>query len=182
LNCQKTVLEHIRQIAAVEPNSQDPLQLEARLLLVAGHPAAAVRLLGQECPRVTPRNGCMMLWLHTVAGTRDMEELHRVAKLVERDGCSDAKACAATDTAIGDVLSRVQNAEAALQYYERAANDEPTAQHWRRVGQVAAAVGAHAEAVRAYGHASQFGDADSALRHDLDYERLRALTDTLPKK
>jgi hypothetical protein len=181
LVCQKAVLQHIAQVAAYEPTSQDPLQLEARLLLVTGRPGAAARLLGAKCPLLQPRNGCMNLWLQAVARTHDMDELHRVAKLVEREGCSDSKRCAATYTSIGDLLSHVQNREAALEYYERAATEEPTRQRWFRVGQVAASVGAHAEAARAFAHGGQFGGTDD-VRQALDHERLRALTDTVAPK
>jgi len=183
LACARSAADRIRQIEAAEPNSQDPLQLEGRLLLVLGRPDDATKLLAAKCPLLQPRNGCMNLWLQTVARTRDMEEIHRVAKLVERDGCIDSKRCAATYAYIGDLLSRVQNPEAVLEYYERAATEEPTRQRWARVGQVASSVGAHAEAARAFSHSAQFGAADADIRRSLDHERLRALTDpSAPKK
>jgi tetratricopeptide (TPR) repeat protein len=183
LVCQKVVLEHIKQMAAVEPESQDPISFEARLFLAVGRPAAAASLLGAKCTRLQPRNRCMNLWLQAVARTHDLDELHRVAKLVERDGCADARQCAATYSSIGDLLSRVQNLEAALEYYERAAKEEPTRQRWSRIGQVASAVGMHAEAVRAFSHAQQMDSTDPEVHSALEQERMRAFTETLiPKK
>lgn len=179
ITCEKVALEQIRALAQALPLDDAPLDLAGRLLMVAGRPKQAAALLSSLCPTLPKRSKCTPSWIEAAAETSDAEEFTRAIRFAERDGCSAPKACGATYTVIGNIISRVSGPFAALPYYRRAVSEDPSKANWMRVAAVAALIGAHGEASGALDHAAAFGEATPELRESQERERSRAMSEAL---
>jgi tetratricopeptide (TPR) repeat protein len=181
VTCQKAALGQIRALSRALPNDDGPLELAGKLLLVSGRPVQAAALLTSLCPALPKRSKCLWTWIEAADQSGDLQQFNRALKLAEVDGCVTPKNCSKTYITIGDLILRTRGPIAAIAYYRRAATEDPSRASWTRVARVAAAMGSHAESVRALEHASAYGKPSQELQDNLEQERRKALLDSAKK-
>jgi O-antigen ligase/tetratricopeptide (TPR) repeat protein len=140
--CSSVVVRSCEALSGLLPDSAEPLILTARLYMATGKPEVAAQRLAAECDHFIDRHRCLRTWLEAAAAAHDTEMAARAAKEVVIDGCSGEHRCATTYTMIGETLTQAGDAAGGLDYYERAAREEPTPGRWHRVGEAATEIGA----------------------------------------
>jgi hypothetical protein len=176
--CQRAVLEHARAIAKAQSDSDEPLVLVGKLLMVTGYPDRALQLVSSTCPKLTQRSRCRRTWIEAAVQSKDSEELTRAIRYSERDGCATPRACSDTYGFIGSIVAHESGPHAALPFFQRAAQENPSKANYMRVAATAAFIGEHGVASAALNRAAAFGTTPQ-LQESLERERTAAMRATL---
>jgi uncharacterized protein HemY len=143
-----------------------------------GKPEQAEALLASRCSQVDDAVSCHYQRAAAAAAVRGKPEVfHAAVRELQQVACGSANECAATATAIGDMLAARGEWGTALTYYKRACTDDPNESRWVRLADAATKVGSHGQAADALEKVAQQrgGVVDAALRARIEAERGRAI-------
>jgi tetratricopeptide (TPR) repeat protein len=172
--CVALIEQHLPKIARLLPDTPEAVELKARLLMVQGDPDAAVKVLAGQCERFRASRRCTRLRLKAAARAKSAPTMVEAARAVIATGCQTAAACAETYESLGDAMASAGNWNQARGYYQRAVQEEPSAQRWLKVASIASRMGAHLEAADALSRVARERGDDPTIRARIDAERRAA--------
>ena len=148
--CAAEALERARALGALEPDSAEPVSLEAHILRMLGRPSDAAVLLERRCMTLndTEYVRCLMTRLDVARRQPNVTpgELSELAAKAAREACRHLSSCAATLLSIGDTLRDAGILPEALTTYEQAVQQEMTVGSLLRVADAALALGRFSQA------------------------------------
>jgi tetratricopeptide (TPR) repeat protein len=174
--CAAELRELSQALARIDPKSDRPTVIAARLLLAEGNTAAANRLLAQKCGTFVAAAECVRLRFLVAETLNDPKGLEEAASALLGEACSNGTNCAGTATWLAERYRARGDWGAALHMYERAAHESESPQAWRNVANSANRLGLASVAMRALQRA---GDGprpeDTSLALTLERKRVEDL-------
>lgn len=173
-----------RQVSALEsatPDSTLALEYRARRLEKLGRIEEAESLLVKECPGRKEREHCLSLLLSYASQRHDGARTAQTAKALVADACQ-ADRCIPALLQAGTALEKAGDLTTSLAYFERAAEEQPSAQTLGAVGRVAQALGLFSKADAALTRAAGLKGADPRARAELEQRRHQAWLKSLAEQ
>jgi len=177
--CIERASSVVAQLAKALPDSSQPVELRARLLLATRHAAEAEALLGRECERFNQNRSCVKLRLVAAARARSAQGIEVAARNLIATGCDTHAACAESFENLGDEMLANGNTRLALRDYERASKEEPSLARWLKLAAAASSAGAHLQAADALSKALREKGTDPELEERIRLERQHAFRQQL---
>jgi tetratricopeptide (TPR) repeat protein len=150
--CFQRLEDEAGHIGELDPNSDRPVILRGRALLVQGKPASADRLLADGCGKHS-RPECLQWRVIAASSMKTGEDLGPAASAYLAASCSTSASCAAAAQSVGDTYAGRGDLLAAINFYERAAREAGTPEAWLKLAEAANRAGLLGRAARAYEHA-----------------------------
>lgn len=172
--CRREVLEQAAAIGRVAPDLAIAALLRARLLLVDGKAAEALRLLTPECEKATDRLPCLQLRVKAASEIKGEDRITEASRDLLAAACSNLALCADVANWIGDLRTGRGEPSLALALYERAARVDPTDQRWFKLADAASRAGSHLRAVDALQQVARRHGGDADLARRIEEEQRRA--------
>jgi tetratricopeptide (TPR) repeat protein len=181
--CRKQITEQADAIAAIDASLSVPATLRARLLLIEGKPAEAVKMLEGACDLVTDRLVCLQARASAAAQVKAPALLDAAAKELLALACVTPIDCANIATWLAGIRLGRGEGGMALALLVRAAREDPNDEaRWLRLADAASNAGAHGEALEALQKvARRRGGADPALKQRIETERSHVMDGLLTK-
>lgn len=179
----QVVLEATR-LAALKPESADSSEVLGKLYTITNQIEEADRVLSPRCPNLAKgeRLKCWRALLAT-AGSRPghRQLVERVSQQLVKAACSFEQDCQSALLQAGDTMAGLGNWPEALDYFQRAAREEPTVASLLKVAEAALALGRLPAADRALALAASHARADPGLRAQIQAKR-QSLFETTPAR
>lgn len=139
--CEDQLRQHSAVVIASHSDPQLATSLKAQLLAYEGKYDAAEVLLAEACAHLPNPSMCNHERTRYAARLTDPNRFENAAMAYTASTCSNATACAAAFSWLGDLEVSRNNLLSALSRYERAGEELPTAAAWLRVAELAARLG-----------------------------------------
>ncbi|MFC1641095.1 O-antigen ligase family protein [Myxococcota bacterium] len=178
--CLKRVEEQARRIAEVEPGSDAPLILQARVLMLRGQPAAAGNLLKERCGEAASVE-CSRWRVMAANESKDAEEFEKAVSAYLAASCSTSASCANAALWGAGLCAGRGDWLGAMKLYERSARESENPETWVKLADAASRAGQHTRAARALDRGRRGGARGGAeLETRLARERRNRLLGTPP--
>lgn len=136
-DCETRLHRHANVVIANTADVQQSLMMKARLLGYGKNEADAERLLAERCPHVPDPVSCQALRVTNALALKEAAHFEEAANAYVAVACSTPTACSRAGAWVGALEAQRGNLPAALARYERSAQEEPSAEAWLRVVDVA---------------------------------------------
>jgi tetratricopeptide (TPR) repeat protein len=182
-DCEARLRKHAGVIEALGPKNLQAVLLHARLLTHDSKLEEAAKWLAKRCQEFTSDATCASSFVNVAARVPNPALLEEASSTYLALACSTPDACSSAATWIGDLFMARGNFEHALNRYERAANEAPSAEAWQRVANAALNSGHVTRAQSALIAARRFGASpDSDIDRQVEQaRRAQLLRDALKR-
>ena len=172
----------IRSAARLDPNAWRPSYLLSKVLLTRGDAVGAAQLLTRTCPHGTDGDECWHEALAAAVQGGAMDTISAAANGWGARPCVGMEACASLFASLATALESAGHLALASKFFSKAAEAEPSATRWLKVGSVAAKAHLNGIALAALDKANRSFDASPASRAEVELlrDRVERPTDTAP--
>lgn len=168
------ILVEATRLATLKPESADSSEVFGKLYALNHRIEDADRVLSPRCPKLA-RGERVKCWraLLAAAGSQPghRQLVERVTHQLVKTACGFEQDCQRALLEAGDTMAGLGNWPEALDYFQRAARDEPTVASLLRVSEAATALGRLPVADRALALAASHARADPGLRAQIQAKR-----------
>jgi hypothetical protein len=172
------VLAQAARLATLKPESADSSEVLAKLYALTNRIEEADRTLSARCPTLA-KGERLKCWRALLATARSQPGHRQLVERVSREfvkaACGFEQDCHRALLQAGDAMTALGNWPEALDYFQRAAREEPTVAALLKVSEAAAALGRLQVADRALALAASRARANPALRAQVEAKRRSVL-------
>jgi hypothetical protein len=172
--CEAQVVHQATRLATLKPASADSSEVLAKLYTLTNQIEEADRVLSPRCP-VLAKGERVKCWRALLATARSQpghrQLVARVSEQLVRAACGFEQDCHRALLQAGDTMAALGDWPEALDYFQRAAREEPTVASLLKVSEAAAALGRLPVADRALALAASRARADPALSAQIAAKR-----------
>lgn len=168
------VVQQATRLGTLKPESADSTEVLAKLYTLNNQIQEADRALSPRCPKLAKgeRLKCWRALLTTARSQPGHRQLvERVSEQLVRAACSFEQDCHRALVQAGEAMAALGNWPEALDYFQRAAREEPTVPALLKVSEAAAALGRQPVADRALALAMSHARANPGLRAQIEAKR-----------
>jgi tetratricopeptide (TPR) repeat protein len=168
----------IKSAAKLNPKAWRPGYLLSKVMLARGDTMGAARLLTRTCPRSFEGDECWQEALTMAMRGRADDAISTAANALASRECDGMESCANMFASLASVLESGDQLALASKFYIKAAEAEPSAARWLKVGEFAAQAHLNGVARAALERANRSFDASPASRARVDLLRQRVARTT----
>lgn len=172
--CEAQILHQATRLASLKPESADSSEVLAKLYALTNQIEQADRMLSPRCPGLAKgeRLKCWRALLATARSQPGHRQLvERVSEQLVKAACGFEQDCQRALLQAGDGMAALGNWPEALNYFQRAAREEPTVAALLKVSEAAAALGRPTVADRALALAASHARTNPGLRAQIEAKR-----------
>jgi tetratricopeptide (TPR) repeat protein len=184
--CKDALIEHcaaeaeaaIRSATRLDPKAWRPGYLLSKVLLARGDTAGAARLLTRTCPPDFRGDECWQEALVTAMKGGAIDAISTAANALAARQCDGMESCAKMFASLASMLESGGQVALASKFYIKAAEAEPSAARWLKVGEFAAQAHLNGVARAALERANRSFDASPTSRARVELLRQRVARTT----
>ncbi len=168
------VVQQAARLATLKPESADSSEVLAKLYTLSNQIEEADRMLSPRCPKLATgeRLKCWRALLATARSQPGHRQLvERVSQQLVKAACGFEQDCQRALLQAGESMAGLGNWPEALDYFQRAAREEPTVASLLKVSEAATALGRLPVADRALALAASHARANPGLRAQIEAKR-----------
>ena len=180
--CEAQVMLEATRLATLKPESADSSEVLGKLYTLSNRIEEADRTLSPRCPKLAKgeRLKCWRALLATASSQPGHRQLvERISQQLVKAACGYEEDCQSALLQAGDTMAGLGNWPEALDYFQRAAREEPTVASLLKVSEAAVALGRMPVADRALALAASHARANPGLRAQIEAKR-QSLSQNLP--